>query len=100
MASIEELIIKLEKADSRIKSNTERIDKMEERQEHMDQLVASVAVLATEQKQLKQDVTEIKTDVKTLANKPGKMWEGFVQTVIAAFVAVVIGFIMGQIGIR
>ncbi|MDF2838975.1 MAG: hypothetical protein K0S60_678 [Evtepia sp.] len=99
MASTEELAIKIEKIDSRSKTNTERLDKMEERQDHMDQLVASVAILATEQKQLKEDVTEIKADVKALAHIPGKRWEGLVQTMIAALVAGVVGFMLAQIGV-
>lgn len=99
MASTEELAIKLEKVDSKSKSNTERLDKMEERQDHMDQLVASVAVLATEQKQLKFDVTEIKADVKALADKPGKRWDALVGTVIAALVAGVIGYMLARVGL-
>jgi hypothetical protein len=97
MASTEELAIKLEKVDSISKSNTERLDKMEGRQDHMDQLVASVAVLATEQKQFKSDLTEIKADLKVLADKPGKRWDGFVQAGITALISGIIGFMLAQI---
>jgi hypothetical protein len=63
----------------------------------MDQLVASVAVLATEQKQFKSDLTEIKADLKVLADKPGKRWDGFVQAGITALISGIIGFMLAQI---
>lgn len=97
MASTEELAIKLEQVDSRSKSNTERLDKMEERQDHMDQLVAAVAVLTAEQKQFKSDLNEIKVDLKVLAEKPAKRWDGFVQAAVTALVSGIVGYMLAQI---
>lgn len=99
MPTTEELAIKLEGVDSRGRSNTHRIDKMEERQDNMEQLVSSVALLATEQEHIKGDVTEIKADVKTLAEKPGKRWDALVGVIISALAAGMVGFILGQIGL-
>lgn len=99
MPTTEELAIKLEGVDGRGKSNTHRIDKLEERQDNMEQLVSSVALLATEQEHIKGDVTEIKADVKTLAEKPAKRWDALVGVIVSALAAGMVGFILGQIGI-
>ena len=92
----EDLAVKVAEIDQRSKSNTHRIDKVEQRQDNLDRLVTSVAALATEQEHIKEDVTEIKADVKTLAEKPGKRWEGMVEKVIWALVAAAITFILAQ----
>ncbi len=55
-------------ADQRSKSNTHRLDKMEERQDNLDKLVASVAVMAEKQENMGKAVEEIKTTVKTMAS--------------------------------
>lgn len=85
--------------EQRCKSNTHRLDKVEERQDNLDSLVASVAVMAQEQEHIKDDVTEIKSDVKTLAEKPGKRWDSLVEKLIWAVVAAVVGFLLAQVGL-
>ena len=55
---------RLTKLESQGCDLTRRIDTMEARQDNLDKLVASVAVMAEEQDHIKSDVTEIKTDVK------------------------------------
>lgn len=95
----EDLAVKVAEIDQRSKSNTHRIDKLQERQDNFDKLVSSVAAMATEQEHIKEDVTEIKADVKSLTEKPGKRWDAVVEKVILLIVAGVIGYIMAQIGI-
>ena len=72
---------------------------MEERQDNLDKLVSSVAMLANEQERIKDDVTEIKTDVKTLTERPAKRWDGIVDKLIWAVLAAVLGFVLAQFGI-
>jgi len=95
----EELAVKVAEIDQRSKSNTHRLDKVERRQDNLDRLVSSVAAMATEQEHIKADVTEIKADVKTLAEKPGKRWEAIVEKVVLLIVAGVVGYVLAQIGI-
>lgn len=80
-------------------SNRHRIDDVEKRQDNLDELVASVAVMAKEQEHIKEDVTEIKDDVKTLADRPGKRWDGLVDKVVWAICAAVIAFVLARVGL-
>ena len=96
---MEDIAVKVTEVDQRTKSNTHRIDKLEERQDNLDRLVSSVATLATEQEHIKDDVTEIKTDVKALTEKPAKRWESVVEKIVLLVVAGVVGFLLAQIGI-
>ncbi len=95
----EELGLKLTEVDARCKSNTHRLDKVEERQDNLDALVTSVATLATEQEHIKEDVTEIKGDVKTLTGKSGKRWDDLIDRIIWAIVAAAVGFLLARMGI-
>lgn len=102
-------------ADQRSKSNTHRLDKMEERQDNLDKLVASVAVMAEKQDNMGKTVDEIKTtvkamastttvntlkqDVETLKSKPAKRWEGVVDKIIMLIVGAVIAYALTKLGL-
>lgn len=94
-----EVAQKLENVDQRCRSNTHRIDEVERRQNNTEKLVASVEVLATKQQAVESDVKEIKTDVKALAEKPGKRWDAVVDKIVWALLAAVIAFLLGRIGL-
>lgn len=95
-----EFAAKLAEVEQRGKSNTRRLDKVEERQNNLDALVTSVATLATEQEHIKEDVTEIKCDVKTLTAKPGQRWDGLVDKIIWAVAGAVIAYFFAKMGIQ
>lgn len=88
--TMDELTTKSVELEQRYKSAAHRLDKVEERQDNLDKLVASVEVLANRQETVECDVKEIKTDVKALTEKPAKRWE----SVIAAVITGVVGFIV------
>ena len=90
---MDDIAIKVAEVDHRSRSNTHRIDKLEERQDHLDRLVATVATLASEQCNIKDDVKEIKADVKCLNDRPAKRWDA----VIAAIIAGVVGYLIGVV---
>ena len=85
-------------SEERSKSNKHRLDEVEKRQEDLTDLVTSVKVLATREERLEADVKEIKSDVKSITEKPAKRWETIVTYVIAGIVAAVIGYIFGKLG--
>lgn len=91
---MEDIAVRVTEVDQRTKSNTHRIDKLEERQDNLDRLVASVSLLASEQEHIKDDVTEIKADVKALTEKPGKRWDAVVAAIITGVVAFVLGMVL------
>lgn len=90
---------RLSKVEERAKSNTKRLDEVEERQNNLDELVASVRVLATREERVEKDVTEIKSDVKSIKEKPGKRWEAMADKIVWAVLAAVIAFLLGRIGL-
>lgn len=95
-----ELEHRLSVVESRSKSNVKRLDKVEKQQDDFMELVTSVKVLAEREQNVETDVKEIKSDVKTLAAKPGKKWEGIVEKAIATLVAALIGFLLARVGIN
>ena len=90
---------RLTAVEDRAKSNTRRIDDLEKRQDNLDDLVATVKVLAVREEAVENDVREIKADVKGLTSKSGKRWDSLVSQVITVVVAAVAGFILARIGL-
>lgn len=97
MATTEELSVKLVEIEQRGKSNSHRLDKVEERQDNLDKLVSSVEVLATRQETVETDVKEIKSDVKALTEKPSKRWDGIVDKLIWLVISGAVGYLAAQI---
>lgn len=90
---------RLTEVEERSKSNTHRLDEVEKRQNDLDKLATSVSLLAEREERVESDVKEIKCDVKTLAEKPGKRYDALVGNVVWAVIAAVIAFILGRIGL-
>lgn len=84
--------------EDRSKSNAKRLDDLEKRQDNLDELVTTVKVLAVREESVENDVKEIKSDVKSLTDKPAKRWDGLVDKIILTIAAAIIGFILAQIG--
>ena len=85
--------------EDRSRSNSHRIDDIEKRQDNLDDLVSTVKVLAVREENVESDVKEIKSDVKTLTDKPGKRWEQIVSTIITVVVSAFVGFILAKYGL-
>lgn len=90
---------RLTEVEARSKSNAHRLDDVEKRQDNLEDLVGTVKVLADREARVETDVQEIKTDVKSLKDKPGKRWDGLWDKVLWAVVAAVIAFLLGRIGL-
>lgn len=90
---------RLTEVEERAKSNSHRIDELSKKQDSLNELVSTVKVLATKEAQVESDVKEIKNDVKSLTDKPGKRWDGLVDKIILTIAAAVIGFILAKIGL-
>ena len=90
---------RLTEVEDRSKSNTKRLDEVEQRQDNLDDLVSTVKVLAVREENVETDVKEIKTDVKSLKEIPGNRWNSIVEKVLLVIVGAVITFIMSKIGI-
>lgn len=75
--------VKIAEVDQRCRSNTHRIDELEQRQDNLDKLATTMSVMANEQDHIKSDVVVIKNDVKKLTDKPGLLWDKLVWLIIS-----------------
>lgn len=94
-----ELIKTLTETAQRAKSNTHRIDELETNQEAVTELALSVRAMATEQGNIKTDLAEVKTDVKSLALKSGKRWDVMVEKTAWLVIGGLLAYLMSQVGI-
>ena len=90
---------KLATLEQRSKSNTHRLDELDAWRKDQSALISSVATLAREQKHIKSDVEEIKTDVKAIAEKPGKRWDAIVDKIIMLLVGAAVAYILTGVGL-
>lgn len=89
---------RLTEVEERSRSNQRRIDDIEKRQDNLEELTATVQVLATKEANVEKTVTEIKSDVKELTSKPAKRWDGIVDKIIYSVVAAIAGFVLAKFG--
>ena len=99
MMTHEELIALTLENEQRCKSNTHRIDQLAKQQENLEKLISAVAVIADKQTRLEADVGDIKRDIKTMAEKPGKRWENLVDKIVSILVAALMGYALARIGL-
>ena len=90
---------KIAEIEARSKSNTHRINDLEEDNRALHTLATSVEVLATKQETIESNVQEIKTDVKALKAAPGSKWEALVKAVVTAIVAGLVGWALAHAGL-
>ena len=90
---------RLTEVEARSKSNTKRIDKLEEQTEAINRLATSMAVMAEKQEETTSIVTALDGKVTALEEKPAKRWEALVEKVIWAVVAAFVGFLLAKIGL-
>lgn len=95
----EEQIRMLTEVDQRSRSNTHRIDQMQDKLEDYGEMVSTIKVLANEQGHIKDDVSSIKKTVTGLAEKPGKRWDDLVKTVIGIVVGALLALAFTRMGI-
>ena len=87
MMEQDEIITHLTETEARSKSNTKRLDRLEQTVDAIHELAKNVAVLAESLNSVKTDVQEIKTDVQGLKALPAKRWEQVVEKLIFGVVA-------------
>jgi len=91
--------VKVTEVEERAKSNSRRIDKLEDRADRSDKLYEAIATIQTKQDNMEGDVSEIKADVKKLTLKPGDEYSDLKGKILWAVIAAVIGLVLGKVGI-
>lgn len=86
-------------ADQRSKSNTHRIDRLEETTESINRIATSVEAIAIKQDYIGHKVDKLDGKVETLESKPGKRYEQLVTNAIWAVIAAVITYILSHSGL-
>ena len=93
----EEMAVRLVETEARSKSNTHRLDEMDEKVDTLNRLATAVEVMATEQKhqtetmaEIKEDVTALGTKVDAIEKKPAKRWDGMVDKVLYGLVGAIV----------
>ena len=93
----QEMAVKLAEVDARSKSNTHRLDEMDEKVDTLNRLATAVEVMATEQRhqtetmaEIKEDVTALGTKVDVIEKKPAKRWDGMVDKVLYGLVGAIV----------
>lgn len=83
----EDQVRQLAEVEQRARSNTRRIDRLEERLDKLETVSVSVAAMQVELKNVLQTVTDIKTAVDGLQKRPGTWWDKLLLAVLTALVA-------------
>ena len=91
---MEDLAIKLQETTDRSLRNEARIEKLETDQKALSELALSVQELATNQVNMKDDLTQIKKDVRSLITLPTKRWNSVVDKVITLIVGAFVAWLL------
>ena len=95
----EEQAVKLAEVDQRARSNTRRIDKLEQSTDALTRLATSVEVMATKQDTMADTLDRLDGKVETLEAEPGKRWKFVVEKAVYIIVAAVMGDVMARAGL-
>lgn len=90
---------RLTEVESRSKSNTRRLDKLEESTEAINRLATSMEVMVVKQEEVAETVGKLDKKVTDLEAKPAKRWDKFVEKIITALAAAVIGYVLAKFGL-
>ena len=90
---------RLAAGEQRAKSNTHRLDKLEESTQILNRLATSMEVMAQRQEQVADTVDKLDCKVTALENKPAKRWEALADKALWSVCAAVIGFILAKLGL-
>ncbi len=90
---------RLTEVEERAKSNSHRLDEVEQRQDNLDKIAIAVESLAVREENVESDVKEIKSDVKGLAGRSGQRWDNLIDKIVWAIAAAVVSFCLAKIGL-
>ena len=89
----------LVECEQRSKSNTKRIDRLEENYDALNKLTTSVEVMATKMDSMSKSLDQVNSRLSDQEAKPGKRWEAVVEKVIFLVIGAVIAFLFAKLGL-
>ena len=96
---MENLEVQLARLDERSKRNEGRIKHLEEHQEALTELAASVKIIAEGQKRIEHDVSDLTDKVDAIEQQDGKKWRSLVEKVVSLLVAALVGYVLARVGL-
>jgi hypothetical protein len=90
---------RLADVENRAKSNTRRLDKLEEQTDAINNLATAVQVMATKQDGMAETLDRLDTTVETIKEKPAKRAEAIAEKIIVAIVAALVGAALAHFGL-
>ena len=90
---------RLSEVESRSKSNSHRLDKLEESTEAIHRMAVALEKVATKQDAMCTDVSKLTSKVEELEAEPGTKWRFVVEKSIYIVVAAVVGYFLAQVGL-
>ena len=85
--------------EERFNCLAQRVEAIEAKQKDISDLVASVAVLAQRMGTVEGNVSEIRGNVRTLMEKPGKRWDSVAEKTLLVVVGAVVAWFLAQVGL-
>lgn len=89
---------RLTEVEGRSKSNTHRLDKLEESTEAINRMAISLEKMAMKQDTMNGSINKLTNDVETLKAEPAKRWKFVVEKAIYFIVAGVMGYFLAKFG--
>lgn len=90
---------RLTQVEQRSKSNTHRLERLEESTEAINRLATSMEVMVNKQEQVADTVEKLDSKVTALEEKPVRRMDGLVDKIIWAICAAVITFLLARLGL-
>ena len=90
---------RLTQVEQRSKSNTHRLEKLEESTEAINRLATSMEVMVSKQEQVADTVQKLDSKVTALEAKPLKRVDSLIDKVIWAVCGAVITFVLAYLGL-
>lgn len=90
---------RLTAVEDRCKSNSHRLEAVEQNQKALDSIATSVAVMAEKQKNISDKVDTIDEKVDTLEQKPGKRWDSLVDKLLLVAGTAILTWLLAKAGV-
>ena len=90
---------RLTQVEQRAKSNTHRLERLEESTEAINRLATSMEVMVSKQEQVAETVEKLDSKVTALEEKPVRRVDRLVDKIIWAVCAAVLAFLLARIGL-
>lgn len=97
--SLEELAAAVARTEERARSNTKRLNEMEEDHRALNRLATAVEVMASRQVSMGESLDRLTEKVDALEAEPAKKWRFVVEKILYFLLAAVVGFFLAEMGL-